>query len=56
MPPLDAAALDHALEQAPVAMTPKQTGRIGREQVVHLVGRNRGPDCVQKSAGLLAHA
>ena len=55
MPPLDPAALDHALEQASVAMALQQTGRIGREQAVHLVGRNRGPDRVQKCASLLAH-
>ena len=34
------------LEQAPVAMTPKQTGGIAREEAVHFVGRDRSPDCV----------
>ena len=49
MPPLDAAALNHALEQASIAMALKHRRRIGREQAVHLVGRDRGPDRVQKA-------
>ena len=55
MPPLDAAALDHALEQAPVA--PALQHSAHRPRTGHaLVRRDRGPDGVQVSARSVAHA